>query len=64
MLAELTTAVWHKSSRSSTTSDQSACVEVAFVEPAVAVRDSKQPEGGALVLPATAWRHFLHTVRP
>ncbi|WP_158887068.1 DUF397 domain-containing protein [Amycolatopsis anabasis] len=60
--ADLTTAVWRKSSRSSAISDQDECVEVAFVEPAVAVRDSKRPEGGALVLPAAAWRHFVRAL--
>ncbi|WP_158888864.1 DUF397 domain-containing protein [Amycolatopsis anabasis] len=60
--ADLSAAVWRKSSRSGTVDDKTACVEVAFVEPAVAVRDSKRPAGGALVLPATAWRHFLRAV--
>ncbi|WP_158891998.1 DUF397 domain-containing protein [Amycolatopsis anabasis] len=59
----LSAAVWRKSSRSSTVDDKKACVEVAFVGPVVAVRDSKRPEGGALVLPATTWRHFLGKVR-
>ncbi|WP_158887870.1 DUF397 domain-containing protein [Amycolatopsis anabasis] len=59
--AELTAAVWRKSSRSSTVSDQHECVEVAFVEPAVAVRDSKRPEGGALIFSAATWRYFLRT---
>ncbi|WP_158881029.1 DUF397 domain-containing protein [Amycolatopsis anabasis] len=60
--AELTTAVWRKSSRSGGVSDQQNCVEVAFVEPAVAVRDSKRPECGALVCTGTAWRAFLRSV--
>ncbi|WP_158889273.1 DUF397 domain-containing protein [Amycolatopsis anabasis] len=60
--ADLSAAVWRKSTWTNTDSDQSNCVEVAFVEPAVAVRDSKRPEGGALVLPVTAWRYFLRSV--
>lgn len=40
-------ANWRKSSYSGTESD---CVEVAFGATRAAVRDSKDPDGGALVL--------------
>ncbi len=48
---DLTNAVWRKSTRSN--GDGNECVEVAFVSGAVALRDSKNPGGGALVLPST-----------
>ncbi|HET9255683.1 MAG TPA: DUF397 domain-containing protein [Pseudonocardiaceae bacterium] len=48
-------ARWHKSSRSSDTMN---CVEVAFAGPVVAVRDSKNPTGGVLALPAPTWTAF------
>ena len=47
---------WRKSSRSAT---QVACVEVAFTSNAVAVRDSKNPEGSALTVSRTAFARFL-----
>jgi hypothetical protein len=54
---DLTNAEWRKSSYSSGTGGQ--CVEVARNLPGVvAVRDSKDPEGPALVIPADAWRAF------
>ena len=54
-----TTARWRKSTRSSNTSD---CVEVTFAGPAVGLRDSKNPTGPILTLPAPALTHLLHTV--
>lgn len=49
---------WRKSSRSS--GDGGQCVEVATNLPGVvAVRDSKNPDGPALVVPAAEWRVFL-----
>lgn len=53
---DLTHAVWRKSSRSN--GNGNACVEVAVVPGATALRDSKNPDGGALVLPATGWHAF------
>lgn len=35
------------------------CVEVAFLEAAVAVRDSKDPDGPALVVSPRSWANFL-----
>jgi hypothetical protein len=46
---------WFKSSRSG----GGDCVEVAFVGEEVWVRDSKNPEGGQLILSREAWLHFL-----
>ncbi|TDD10709.1 DUF397 domain-containing protein [Saccharopolyspora terrae] len=55
---DLSDALWRKSSRSGGGGDGS-CVEVAFVRDAVAVRDSKDPDGPALAFLAGAWRRFL-----
>jgi hypothetical protein len=54
---DLSGATWRKSSRSGPYSDN--CVEVALVTAAVAVRDSKDPAGAALVFPAGQWRSFV-----
>lgn len=52
--------VWRKSSYSG--DENQACVEVAFVFPAVAVRDSKDPGGPSFTVDSAAWRGFLTTV--
>jgi len=44
---------WRKSSHST---DQANCVEVRRLGPAVAVRDSKNPDGPVLVFPRVDWR--------
>ncbi|GAB2654889.1 DUF397 domain-containing protein [Saccharopolyspora gloriosae] len=51
-------ATWRKSSRSGGGSGNN-CVEVAFAGPAVAVRDSKEPDGPALAFTPGTWRAFL-----
>ncbi|WP_229399420.1 DUF397 domain-containing protein [Micromonospora okii] len=53
--AALAAAVWRKSSRSG---DEGACVEMARVSGAVAVRDSKDQAGPALLFPPAAWAAF------
>jgi hypothetical protein len=58
----LTRAVWRKSSYSGTNGGQ--CVEVARNLPGlVAVRDSKNPDDGALTFTADEWRAFLGAAR-
>lgn len=47
---------WRKSSRSGRTED---CVEVAGTEGSAAVRDSKNPHGAQLRVPAGSWQSFL-----
>ncbi|MDT0344552.1 DUF397 domain-containing protein [Streptomyces litchfieldiae] len=61
---DLSRAVWEKSSYSN--GEGGNCVEFArtFAADAgvVPVRDSKRPEGAALVVPAAAWQAFVDTV--
>jgi hypothetical protein len=52
---------WQTSSHSGT---QGNCVEVASRQlGAVAVRDSKDPDGAKLLFPAVAWREFTRTLK-
>lgn len=52
---------WRKSSYSN--ANNGACVEVAYPDTAVAVRDSKNRAGGKIVLPQDVWKVFLRTQR-
>ncbi|MGP4110026.1 DUF397 domain-containing protein [Streptomyces sp. 4N509B] len=61
---ELTGAGWVTSSYSG--SDGGQCVEVSLSfagSGVVPVRDSKDPRGGTLVLPAGGWSSFVAAVR-
>ncbi|WP_027661180.1 DUF397 domain-containing protein [Salinispora fenicalii] len=61
-MADLTSARWRKSSRSS--SNGGACVEVADNLPdLVGVRDSKDSTGPVLVFGPVAWRAFVHHLK-
>jgi hypothetical protein len=58
---DLSTAVWKKSSRSGDSGGN--CVQVASNLPGIiAVRDSKHPEGPALVVTPGEWATFLNGV--
>lgn len=57
---DLGNATWRKSSRSTS---QSNCVEVAVASGAVGVRDTKLREGGSLTVAPHAWTSFLTTHR-
>jgi hypothetical protein len=57
MQVNLDAAVWRKSSRSGPWTDN--CVEVAFVDGAIAVRDSKNPTGSVLVFTPSEWLAFV-----
>ena len=54
-------AGWQKSRRSTDTGH--ACVEVADLTAAVAVRDSKDPDGPKLILGPSAWQTFASQVK-
>lgn len=51
---------WFKSSYST---GQQGCVEVALTKAQTWVRDSKQPEGGNLRFDGDQWRSFLNSLR-
>lgn len=53
----LANAVWQKSSRSGPYSDN--CVEIAFVDDAIAMRDSKDPDGPVLLFTQAEWDAFV-----
>jgi uncharacterized protein DUF397 len=58
---DLANASWFKSTRSAGNGN---CVEVAFLSGgSVAVRDSKDPAGAALVFTPAEWRAFLDGAR-
>jgi hypothetical protein len=59
---DLTRAEWRKSTRSG--SNGGACVEVARNLPRiVAVRDSKNPHGPALIISRDEWASFITRLR-
>jgi Domain of unknown function (DUF397) len=58
MILDLTNARWKKSSRSNGNGGNN-CVEVAFLGDAVAVRDSKDKGGPALLFNPAEWEAFL-----
>lgn len=58
---DLSRAVWVKSARSSGNCDN--CVEVAFVDTAIAVRDSKDPHGPVLIYTRAEWDAFVGGVK-
>lgn len=60
MSVGLSTTDWFKSSYSKAGGD---CVEVAHLEGAVGVRDSKNPAGPVLILAPAEWDAFLAGAR-
>lgn len=58
----LNDAVWRKSSRSNGNGG-SNCVEVAFLDAAVAVRDSKDQSGPALMFSSAEWTEFVNSAK-
>jgi len=59
-LVDLSGLSWRKSKRSGQTGN---CVEVAYFDTGVAVRDSKNPTGPALVFTQAEWEAFVGGVR-
>jgi Domain of unknown function (DUF397) len=59
MMADFLSADWRKGRESG----NNGCVEVAFVEGGVAVRDSKDRSGPVLLFTAHEWAAFLNGVR-
>ena len=63
MLAHhLTDAVWRKASRSNGNGGNN-CVEVAFLDAGVAVRDSKDRSGPALMFTQAEWTAFVDSTK-
>jgi hypothetical protein len=52
---------WRKSSRSNGAGGN--CVEVAAADRVIAVRDSKNPDGPKLAIPAPAWSSFTAAIK-
>jgi hypothetical protein len=52
---DLSAAVWVKSTRS----NSNGCVEVAFVDGQIALRDSKNKDGAVLVFTPREWEAFI-----
>jgi hypothetical protein len=57
---DFTTAAWRKSSRSN---GEQACVEVATSGSQFAIRDSKKPLAGMLVVGQQGWRGLIEVAR-
>lgn len=60
-MVDVPAVLWRKSSRSG--GDSGQCVEVAGLSWAVAVRDSKDPDGPMLALGRTAFNAFVARIR-
>jgi len=58
----LDAAVWKKSSRSNGNGGNN-CVEVAFLDAGVAVRDSKNRSGPALMFTSAEWIAFVDSAK-
>ncbi|MGW0588474.1 DUF397 domain-containing protein [Streptosporangium sp. NPDC002607] len=60
MQPDLSGARWRKSSLSA---DGPSCVEMAFVGNDVAVRDTKNRDGGTLIFRRNEWTTFINGIR-
>jgi hypothetical protein len=59
--ADLSAVTWRKSTRS--TGGGSNCVEVACLPSRIAIRDSKNPEGGTLIVSSAVFRELTDEIR-
>lgn len=59
-MTDISRVTWRKSNHSSANGE---CVEISCIHGAVAVRDSKDPQGLALLFPCTAWQVFSHRIK-
>jgi hypothetical protein len=60
--ARLNNAAWRKSSRSNGNGGNN-CVEVAFLDTIVAIRDSKNQSGPALYFDSAEWTEFVNSAK-
>lgn len=61
LLEDLSGLQWHKSSRSTANGSNGDCVEIAFADRVVALRDSKNPDAASLAVPTAAFTAFLRS---
>ncbi|RAY11062.1 DUF397 domain-containing protein [Actinomadura craniellae] len=59
-MIDLSHAIWRKSHHSGTGDN---CVELAALPGVVAIRDSKNPQGGTLILTREIFRIFTETLK-
>jgi hypothetical protein len=59
--SEMLATQWRKSSRSGDTGGD--CVEVALIDPMVAVRDSKDPSGPKFLIAPSGWRLLVWEIK-
>lgn len=57
---DLAGASWRKSTQSGS---GNACVEIAAIQAALVVRDSKKPDDGVLVFAPASWKSFIAQVK-
>ena len=57
---DLSHALWRKSTYSG---GNGSCVEIANLDTAAAVRDSKDPNGPKLIFAADEWRSFADSIK-
>lgn len=59
--ADLSAVLWRKSTRSA--GGSSNCIEVTHLPGLIAIRDSKNPEGGTLIVSRAVFHHLLDGVK-